>query len=204
MTEPGVLEDTSETLSARGERIARVAFFLFVGLMAYLVYRDKMLAFRVFGSLIVAVGLGAVLYSAWAIRRGRRSASWPTVDATVTHSAVFTTAETSSTGSRASTMYEHFPAVRYEYEVGGKRYRSGRLIFLRTNYTRADAEAAVARYPVGHRVTAHYSPRNPKVAVLEPGLGANAKHYYKGYAIGAFFAAIGLLLAYGIPWLARH
>jgi hypothetical protein len=47
---------------------------------------------------------------------------------------------------------------------------------------------------------AYYNPANPKVALLEPGLGPNAGHYDKGYAAGAMFAVIGLLFAFGIPW----
>jgi hypothetical protein len=202
ITEPTVLEDTSETLSPLGEKIAPVVFFLFIGAMAYLIYRDLMLAIRVFGLLFVAAGLGVILYSAGAISRGSRSTRWPVVEATVTRSEVFTRTDRSHPGNQVgTTMYEYYPAVRYEYEVQGQRYRSKRIIFLRTNYTRADAEAAVSRYPMGQRVTAYYNPANPKVAVLEPGLGPNAKHYCKGYLIGVFFGLAGLLFAYGIPWV---
>jgi hypothetical protein len=198
---PEVLEDTSETLSPLGEKIAPVVFFLFVGVMVYLAYRDTMLAARVFGLTVVAFGVAAVLYSARAISRGRRSLGWPTVEATVTRSGVFTTTDTNRAGSQPTVMYEHFPAVWYEYEVQGRRYRSKRLIFLRTNYTRSDAEAAVGRYSVGSRVTAHYNRANPKLAVLEPGLGTNAGHYVKGFAIGAAFVLIGLVIAFGVPWM---
>ena len=48
-TAPDVLEDTSETLSPIGEKLAPVAFALFVAGMGYLVYRDTMLALRVVG-----------------------------------------------------------------------------------------------------------------------------------------------------------
>ena len=42
----------------------------------------------------------------------------------------------------------------------------------------------MARYPIGRRVTVHYDPASPKVAVLEPGLGPNAGHYLQGLRRG--------------------
>ncbi len=202
--ETNVLEDTSETLSPLGEKLAPVLFVVFLAGMGYLVYRDPTMsvAIRVFGWLAIGAGVLAALYTARSISRARRSVDWPVVEATVTRSQVFTTTSTSVGRGQAvsTTMHEHYPSVWYEYEVQGQRYRSKRIIFLRTNYTRGDAEAAVARYPLGQRVKAFYSPANPKLAVLEPGLGANAGHYDKGYFVGAFFAAVGLLFAYGIPW----
>ncbi len=201
-TAPEILEDTSETLSPLGEKVAPFVFILFIAGMAYLAYRDLMLVMRGFGFLSVAVGLVAALFAARSVSRARRSLQWPVVEAAVTHSRVFTQKSTSVGRGQAVSMpmEEHYPAVWYEYEVEGRRYRSKRIIFFPTNYTRADAEAAVARYPAGRRVTAYYSPANPKIAVLEPGLGPNAGHYYKGYVIGAFFVLVGLLFAYGIPW----
>jgi hypothetical protein len=203
---PEPLEDTSETLSSRGEKMAPVIFALFVAGMGYLVYRDVMLAVRGMGLISLLTGLLVMLYAARSIARARASTSWPVVEAMVTRSDVFTRKSTSTGRNQAvsATMYEHYPAVWYEYEVQGQRYRSKRIIFFRTNYTRSDAEVAVARYPIGRPVTAHFNPANPKVAVLEPGLGANAGHYHKGYAAAAFFAGIGLLIAFGVPWAIDH
>ncbi len=199
---PEVLEDASETLSPLGEKLAPFIFVLFLAGMVYLAYRDLMLPIRAFGFLGVAVGLFAALFAARSIARARKSTAWPVVQGIVTRSEVFTRSSTSVGRGQAvsMTVQEYYPAVCYEYDVEGQRYRSKRIIFFPTNYTRADAEAAVARYTVGQPVTAYYNPAKPQIAVLEPGLGPNAGHYYKGYVIGAMFVVVGLLLAYGIPW----
>jgi len=203
--QPVVLEDTSETLSPRAEKLAPFIFVLFIAGMAYLLYRDLLLAMRSLGFMLVAVGLLAALFTARSISRARRSLHWPVVEATVTRSEVFTHTSTSVGRGQAvsTTMHEHYPAVWYEYTVQGQRYRSKRIIFFRTNYARTDAETVVARYPAGGRVTAYYDPANPKVAVLEPGLGANARRYCKGFAVGAIFLLVGLLFAWGVPWVSR-
>jgi len=188
-TPPVVLEDNSEN-------IPRIVSWAIAGALvaagAYLAYRDWHLAFRGLGCLFAGVGALVALYMARAVFRARRSVSWPVVDGTVVRSEVVT--ETTGNGI---TTYD--PEVSFEYEVAGQRYRSRRIIFVDINYGRDAARATVDRYPVGSRVSARYDPRNPKIAVLEPGMAGNVSHYYLGFAIGLAFALIGVVFAYLVP-----
>jgi hypothetical protein len=199
-TPPVVPEDTSEGIP----RIVQLGMFgLIVAIGAYLAYRDWHLLFPGIGCLFVGLGIFTIVYMTRAVTRARRSVTWPTAEAVVVRSEVVTDTTTSGTGgSVGRTMTTYDPEVSFEYEVAGRRYRSSRIIFVDINYRYDDAKATVDRYHVGSRVAARYDPRNPKVAVLEPGMAGNAGHYYLGFGIGLGFALLGLLFAYAIPWLA--
>jgi len=197
---PVVLEDTSEGIP----RILQFAIFgLVVAIGGYLAWRDWHLLFRGIGYLFVGLGIFTVAYMARAVARARASVAWPTTEAVVVRSEVVASTTTSGTGGPVGrTMTTHDPEVSFEYEVAGQRYRSHRIIFVDINYRYDDAKATVERYPVGSRVTAYYDPRNPKVAVLEPGMAGSAGHYCRGFGMGLAFMLLGFLFARVIPWMA--
>lgn len=90
------------------------------------------------------------------------------------------------TGSSPDT---YMPSVRYEFEVGDKRYIAERLHFLGSSYNDiAEARRRLERFPVGAKVTAYYDPDDPERAVLDNSAPGRA---------GAFLAA-----ALGVFWLA--
>ncbi|MBV6395014.1 MAG: hypothetical protein HFACDABA_00585 [Anaerolineales bacterium] len=63
-----------------------------------------------------------------------------------------------------------YPAVVYQYEVNGKSYQSQRIKagdkFMSVRII-GEAQATVARYPAGSRVTVFYDPNNPSESALE-------------------------------------
>ena len=63
-----------------------------------------------------------------------------------------------------------YPVVVYQYEIGGKTYQS-QIIRAGEQFLSAriigQAQAAVARYPVGATVTVFYNPANPAESALE-------------------------------------
>ncbi len=63
------------------------------------------------------------------------------------------------------------PVVAYEYLVNGTRHEAKRIKFL-WGLTRDEglAYGVIGRYPEGERVTVHYAPHKPELAVLVPGV----------------------------------
>lgn len=97
------------------------------------------------------------------------------------------------------------PAIAYEYNVGGKRYK-GERISLAENLPESEIEATLARYPLGAQVTVYYDPANPQQAVLERDLPPDF-----GKGLAGMFAFLGggallvlLTLAKVPEWLAPH
>jgi hypothetical protein len=94
---------------------------------------------------------------------GRQSEGWPDTEGTIL------SARTRRQGDIHSTQY--VVDVRYEYEVEGKVYTSGRRTFGRRYVTGWQSAADVAEeYPPGAKVRVYYHPDNPKRAVLETGI----------------------------------
>lgn len=63
------------------------------------------------------------------------------------------------------------PMVAYEYTVDGETYQSQTIDYRGSVRLRA-AKQTVERYRWGRRVTVYYNPKDPTLAVLEPGATA--------------------------------
>ena len=61
---------------------------------------------------------------------------------------------------------ENAPAIEYEFSADGRKIR-GTRIAIGDDTGGANAEATLARYPVGTSVTVYYDPADPKHCVLE-------------------------------------
>jgi hypothetical protein len=114
--------------------------------------------------ILILGGLGYFLY-----KRSQQSGaarqvaqSWPSTSGTVLMSSV----QSRRTG-RSNSIY---PVVVYQYEVNGKTYQ-GQIIkageqFLNVRVA-GQAQATVARYPIGASVAVYYNPSNPSESALE-------------------------------------
>lgn len=115
-------------------------------------------------------GLALCGFGVWLGREGRRAASWPTTDGEVAYSEAVETPRWS--GERKLERRDERPDVRYRYSVEGRHY-TGKGISMSTGlvpyWEDVLARRIVERYPVGSKVTVHYDPSDPRVAVLEPG-----------------------------------
>ncbi len=114
--------------------------------------------------LLILGGVGYFLY-----RRNQQSTvyrqaaqAWPSTTGTVIVSHV-----QSGRRGRSGTTY---PVVGYQYEVNGKTYTSN-TIKAGEQYMNVrvigQAQASVARYPIGAAVTVYYNPANPVESALE-------------------------------------
>ena len=115
-------------------------------------------------SVLVIGGIGYVLY-----RRNKQSMAyrqstqtWLSTTGTILMSSV----QSSHSGNSHST----YPVVVYSYVVNGQSYQSQRIRagdqFL-TVRVAGQAQATVARYPIGKSVIVYYDPANPTESALE-------------------------------------
>lgn len=113
---------------------------------------------------IILAGIGFFLY-----RRNQQSSayrqaaqSWSSTRGTVLMSSV----QSRHSGKSHST----YPVVVYQYEVGDKSYQSQMIKageqFMNVRVI-GQAQATVARYPIGANVTVYYNPANPTESALE-------------------------------------
>lgn len=124
--------------------------------------------------------------------RAWQSRDWPTVEGKVLESKVEThqRSHTISDGGKAKEPL-HRLRLRYQYTPPGTRYRIGTRVSFGDNGSteRHEVEVLAARYPVGAPVTVHYSPDDPKLAVLET-RGGPVNHLFIGLGAtmsGAWF-----------------
>jgi hypothetical protein len=85
--------------------------------------------------------------------------------------------------------------LEYEYEVGGRRYRSDGILRTRRVVcsSAATLNAMLDRYRVGNSVLVFYDPRGPEVAILEPQIQTN--DYVGGSVFGGGSVVFG-----GVLW----
>jgi hypothetical protein len=161
--------------------------------------RGKSFAVRA-GTLLFGIGLllamcGGCAYGAWNVHHGHASAAWPTTMGTI---------ETSKLIRRRSDSPLR-PSVTYSYEVEGRRYRSDRIWFDTTSYTRDEGIHAETAYPVGKQVIVRYRPSSPDVATLRTGTQRNAWIMLVGGAVFlVFHGVLAILLVRREPFVKKH
>ncbi len=114
--------------------------------------------------ILILGGVGYFLYKrnqqSGAARQSAQS--WPSTTGTVLMSSVQW-----GSGSHSGSSY---PVVVYQYTVNGQSYQS-QTIKAGEQYLNVrvmgQAQATVARYPIGANVTVYYNPANPAEPVLE-------------------------------------
>ncbi len=114
--------------------------------------------------LLILGGVGYFLY-----KRNQQSGvarqiaqSWPSTSGRVLMSSV--------QSEHSSRSHSSYPVVVYQYEVNGQSYQS-QTIKAGEQYLNVrvagQAQATVARYPIGASVTVYYNLANPADSVLE-------------------------------------
>jgi len=186
------------------EKTYVLIFFAFVGLNILAAYRYGWIAVvRYWGCGFALVGLSVLAWTWRGVRRAEASRGWLPVEARILSSRIEEKRESSSGVQYGGQIIYYYPQVLYEYDVQGLTYQSTRILFVNVNYSHADAEATVARYPAGGKANAFVDPENPRIAVLEPGLEGKKGKYAIAGIVGAVFTAIGAGMWYLTPAVAR-
>ena len=114
--------------------------------------------------ILILGGIGYFIY-----KRSQQSSvarqvaqSWPSTSGTVLMSSV----QSRQSGRSHST----YPVVVYQYAVNGRTYQNQTIKageqFMNVRIM-GQAQATVARYPIGANVTVYYNPANPAESALE-------------------------------------
>jgi hypothetical protein len=83
--------------------------------------------------------------------------------------------------------------IHYRYSVGTETFKSECIkLGGQTAMARADAQALVAKYPIGARVDVFYDPRDPKTCALDP---SRPDNFVAQLVFTIVFGAIGAVLA---------
>lgn len=149
---------------------------------------------QVWTAAFAVIGAAVLVHHRRAVRRAEESLQWPAAEARILRSEVREERSTSRLGDSSYDMEEtvsYYPEVEYEYEAGGRTWRSNRILHVRVNCSLEGARATVARYPAGARVTARYDFADPGYAVLEPGLSGKEGQYRTVRIVGIVFLALG-------------
>lgn len=109
---------------------------------------------------------GALAWRAWHIRQ--QSPQWPYVIGEVTASRAYS--QNPHGDDMGTPNHRWQTEVRYRYEVNGERLTGNRLrAFGLNHFSKEDAEAEVAPFPIGLKVKVYYDPAKPGTSVLIPG-----------------------------------
>ncbi|HVU27426.1 MAG TPA: DUF3592 domain-containing protein [Verrucomicrobiae bacterium] len=143
---------------------------------------------------IVPVGTGV-----WAMIKNVQAEHWPITDGKIQTAQIV-----AHYGRHASVRYS--PNVTYSYQVGDINLVGNKIAYVTYGgmsfSMRENAQIVLDRYPVGQKVSVHYSPDNPSDTVLETGIHSSVWDTLK---IGSIFLGIGLVLLFllFISWYNR-
>lgn len=135
------------------------------------------------GFALLAVALFLLRFFRHSVRRAAESRHWPIVEGSVI--------ETSLKVIQDSQQQRFRPLVEYAYRVGTTDYRCSRIQWggLVDLPSRSAAAKVVGHYQTGKPIKVYYNPRQPAVAVLQPGHAAGIGNIG---IVAPFFAAFGL------------
>ena len=166
-----------------------------MGIMFMLAYRTSsaqgkemsIVVVWIFAAIFMLIGHAMLTPGVRRIARARESVNWPKAPGVILFSQ-----RTSSTSvheddeGRETTSTTYSSPLVAEYEVNGRKHytktrRFGQLAGSGEEWAREIAE----RYPTGQKVQVAYSPADPDLSVLEPGITSEA--YWLPGAGAAFF-----------------
>ena len=121
-------------------------------------------------NIIIIIGLlflgGFFLNRAITIRRSINAAKqWTPVTAKIIESNIEEDNTRTATGKAE---YSYIPHITYEYNVSGKIFKNGRIIFGRPYFDFLTAQGLRDRYPEGSEAEIYYDPQKPEQSVLLP------------------------------------
>ena len=139
---------------------------------------------KAFYLLFLGIGLAICSFGLRGCYYAGVSTQWPVTAGVVTESRL----GRSRSGNRST----YSPEIRYAYEVDGQAYRSERVYFSGIDLSgdRDTALQITARFAVGRSVDVFYHPRDPSLAVLQPGI---RRETVFTFVVGGAFAAFALL-----------
>jgi hypothetical protein len=146
---------------------------------------------------LIAMPVGAfIIYAGYDhLKHAEATHSWPSTQGKVVISRVIKKTSYSSERRRRgynSRTTTYNPKIRYQYQVGGRSYKSNQISYLTNDYSGwKRANDLVKQYPKGRKVTVYYDPAKPSESVLKRGGSSSA---IVPFAIGAGLGIPGLVI----------
>lgn len=178
----------------------QIQFFLWCEMMS-----EKRATFKPFGVALpfFLFGVACLLIGRHVYLKGIETMSWENVPGKIISSGASHRRESGSGANKTTEAY--YPYWEYEYFVHGVRFTSGRIREAEGTQGYNNSEKAeryaVARYPVGTKVTVYYDPADPGSARLFQGSDRNGLIVIFG--CGIFLIALSLALYFGLRRYAR-
>ncbi len=138
---------------------------------------------QAFCSLFIVIGLVAVGVGVWLLIKSLRAEHWPVTDGIVQSAEM-----KSHSGNHGGITYS--AEVTYSYQVAGATYTAGKVAIGQMSSSAEYAQGILNRYPVGKKVSVHYSPDDPPDAVLETGIHGGI---WICLGVGTAFTLFGIL-----------
>jgi hypothetical protein len=98
--------------------------------------------------------------------------------------------------SSDSTEIRNFPAITFDYKVGGKTFRGSRYS-VQENLGNFEVAETLARFPRGADVTVFYDPSDPNKAVIERTMPDGAFKFMVQLSAGLVIGALVLVFSVG-------
>ncbi len=144
----------------------------------------------IFPWIFILMGGGIMYAGITNLRNASASKNWPTVPGKVVVSEV-----DRHRSDKGSSTYS--ANVVYDYKVESTTYSAKRVSFGDSRSSNpAGARTIQNKYKLGMEVPVHYSPKEPSLAVLEPGV-TGATMLLPG--IGGVFFLVGCAMAFFLP-----
>ena len=123
--------------------------------------------------------------------RAKKSAEWPSTSGIITASSLQV--------RYFKGMKGYYAAIRYRYRVADRDCEGDQISFNRVHAAVADAwQKVIDEYPVGKDVKVFYDPKNPSIAVLQPGLHGEIALLYKMTLLYIAGSGLALLMAISV------
>jgi hypothetical protein len=137
------------------------------------------------GALLVVIGMMVLLTRRRSAAKQAASLKWPSCDGRITQAVV-------ESARDKDDRVTYSARIAYTYEVNGASLSADRVAWggRASGSDVRDAEALVARYPVGAAVKVTYNPEKPAEAVLEPAARGGLRVMM---IVGLSFIGVGLV-----------
>ncbi len=149
-----------------------------------------------FAGFFILGGLVALGFGVWNLAWSFRCAHWPTTQGVIQTAKM----ERHESRNKTGTTFTYSADISYNYQVAGTNYTSTRLAFGEMSSSTDYAQRILDRFPVGRKVPVHYSPDDPRLAVLETGVHGGT---WICFGVGTVFSLAGWMMLKMFSWAFR-
>jgi len=171
-----------------------MGFFIFGGLLLFVMNYDPPIGVSIFGAVFMAGGLSIRKSTSRNLKRGKASFEWPSVIGKVKISELYDETDPEVSRNKRAKV-----GIIYSYKVDNNDYEGNGAAFDMKDVIMGleRAQKIQRSYPVGSQVRVFYDPANPAISTLEH--GTEWSQYGKSLSLA--FTLIGFgIICLGLYW----